>query len=1815
MFNIKKFLNGLKLLPKTTLDLDSKGEIQVSDSDNKAHYHDGTTSSPIVTEDHSSTLTNKTIDSADNTITVDADEAAVSNLETDNLKTGVLNTSTTLATASDTQIPSALAVKTYVDDSVAGKDEASEITYDNTTSGLTATDVQAAVDEVEGRLDTAETNIGNNATAISDHLSDAVDAHDASAISNVPTGNLAATTVQGAVDELQGDIDTINTNVGNNATAISDHLSDTVDAHDASAISSVASGNLAATDVQGALNELQSDIDTRALASDLSNHINDVADAHAASAITNTPSGNLAATDLQSAVDELQSDIDTRALDSDLTTHISDTSTHGVSGDLVGTSDTQTLTNKTIQGASIETPSRLDVKQDTLANLTTYASSAANGQICFATDTKQMFQVIDAALAPIGGGVSDVDILEVIESFDTSDGLTTLTSGIHGQTFRLTHDASVLKYAEKDIALDDKFRNKQLQLLVDLKTTAASGNFKVVITDVTNGKTLADEILTPQDTGALTSKRSVTFSTTPADGDLAIATINVQFEALAESGSPTSDFDDIVVQLAKTEVREIIAIEQEENEFSARIANNGTATITSQNYPFIESVSRTAAGLVLITFKSSFFTVAPSVTASPRSGSNVYATIESAPTASSFSVQIRNDAGTPVDSDIMITVSRQGSDYRNLTRRVEREISTFKEVIVEENDSMIRLNTGNGFGATNIYVRRFLNLEQSIGSDIEYQDSATLGASFIPKVDGVYSISYTDQASGGSGTMGITKNSVDQVNGSLSPDQRLAMASYDATNGDYETVTWIGYLTTNDIIRATLTSAQSASTRTSFTMSRQGSLTKAQVAPDSKIEIPTSELRFEGSSSRGGTDTAIVKFDTLAKIRGDAFSVVNTAANGTVITMNKAGRLTTSGVLFLNAASAYVIVTKNQANLAALPLASEMVAEGYLNATNSMYSLAGTTDVEAGDVIRIYSQANPGATSPGNTFHLFFQEQKIAVAISNITPQYEDVDSMVRVNTGNGHGSTNTAIRRFSDVVENLGSDITYTDSAIEGAKFTIETDGFYSISYSDMRSSSAADFGISKNSTQLTIGITLISKNNRLATTTTGTGGYEGNVSWSGYLFSGDIIRPHTDTTPQSVDEATFTISKVGVPSIAEVDVTPFADVNRRVTAKARFSGFSARNSGLILFGSVNELEGNGLLSHTRTDHDRITFLKECNVNISLGAYQPSSTTDVSINIYDSSGNIKLAPNESAHTSNARVAISTSYIAQAGDYVIISSSGDLGTSAAETSFSIVAEADSRTTMYSVAQTENEFSARISNNGTTAAIVSESSSFIDSVTRTGLGRVSVLFKSGFFSQAPSVSLGLDGGDDDYNIHFVSSPTTLGFEIIVRNSGAQSDQNFQFITSRQGADRQDLQKAIVQLNEFPRVNKVISQHISHNSAGSTLTERNTEVEFNLSNVVNSGSSIISIVDDSANTRTKFIALKDCRVNLSFNARVANAGGYQTVVYVNGNLVQRGNNSSGAGSSAYVSYSGRLNKDDYITVGIFVDTVENSAELCQLNILAEAEDLEVITNVDAHENEFSARIANNGTATITSQNYDFIDSVSRTAPGRVTINFKPGFFTEIPAISGSVVDTAAFGNYLIEFDSASTSSVLVRTFNTAASVVDVKFDIKVSRQGADHKSIQDVVAQVFTPKIAYLKDVKPVSTDAGGYTVGSWVTRDLNTVEGDSEIVSLSANIFTLLPGKYTIEAESTAFRTDVNIIKLVRDPSGVPVDEIIGKANYSSATADTHSSPTLIGSVTLTQSTEFNIQFRGNASKSVNGLGSQHPFGDNVYTQVKITKIY
>jgi hypothetical protein len=62
--NFRKFLDGIRVIPKTASTVLEKGDLDVTDSSGKLNYHNGSSSSPIVTEAHSATLTNKTIDSA-----------------------------------------------------------------------------------------------------------------------------------------------------------------------------------------------------------------------------------------------------------------------------------------------------------------------------------------------------------------------------------------------------------------------------------------------------------------------------------------------------------------------------------------------------------------------------------------------------------------------------------------------------------------------------------------------------------------------------------------------------------------------------------------------------------------------------------------------------------------------------------------------------------------------------------------------------------------------------------------------------------------------------------------------------------------------------------------------------------------------------------------------------------------------------------------------------------------------------------------------------------------------------------------------------------------------------------------------------------------------------------------------------------------------------------------------------------------------------------------------------------------------------------------------------------------------------------------------------------------------------------------------------------------------------------------------------------------------------------------------------------------------------------------------------------------------
>jgi len=276
--------------------------------------------------------------------------------------------------------------------------------------------------------------------------------------------------------------------------------------------------------------------------------------------------------------------------------------------------------------------------------------------------------------------------------------------------------------------------------------------------------------------------------------------------------------------------------------------------------------------------------------------------------------------------------------------------------------------------------------------------------------------------------------------------------------------------------------------------------------------------------------------------------------------------------------------------------------------------------------------------------------------------------------------------------------------------------------------------------------------------------------------------------------------------------------------------------------------------------------------------------------------------------------------------------------------------------------------------------------------------------------------------------------------------------------------------------------------------------------------------------------------------------------------------------------------------------------------------------VVTPAKSNINNFSALIANNGTATITSQGgvnasgQNAIASVNQTGTGNVDIVFTSGFFTEKPTAIVTMNDSL---NRYLAVTVLSTTGCTVECRDDGGVFRDNNFSIQFSRQGADTKEAQ-FLAAIPVQKVAYIKDVKANNVEGGTYTTGgAWQTRDLNTVEGDSSFVSVSANQFTLSPGLYSVSGSAPAYKVDRHQAKLYDVTNSQ--DSLIGAAGYTDNTAgsDAVNNSFIEGELVVTASTTFEVRHIGELAYVTFGMGVASPAATTnteTYTQLKITKL-
>lgn len=122
---------------------------------------------------------------------------------------------------------------------------------------------------------------------------------------------------------------------------------------------------------------------------------------------------------------------------------------------------------------------------------------------------------------------------------------------------------------------------------------------------------------------------------------------------------------------------------------------------------------------------------------------------------------------------------------------------------------------------------------------------------------------------------------------------------------------------------------------------------------------------------------------------------------------------------------------------------------GSSNSSGILYSTVSRSNV----AIRLIGRLSSTQTTAGTW----------ATGVSEISlfPFRKLKNSHFFVDTGNNYGSSNTKVRRFTNVRASVGTDLTYTDSSTLGGFITVNSPGLYFCMYSDTTSSTDCSVSI----------------------------------------------------------------------------------------------------------------------------------------------------------------------------------------------------------------------------------------------------------------------------------------------------------------------------------------------------------------------------------------------------------------------------------------------------------------------------------------------------------------------------------------------------------------------------------------------------------------------------------------------------------------------------------------------------------------------------------------------------------------------------------
>jgi hypothetical protein len=423
-----------------------------------------------------------------------------------------------------------------------------------------------------------------------------------------------------------------------------------------------------------------------------------------------------------------------------------------------------------------------------------------------------------------------------------------------------------------------------------------------------------------------------------------------------------------------------------------------------------------------------------------------------------------------------------------------------------------------------------------------------------------------------------------------------------------------------------------------------------------------------------------------------------------------------------------------------------------------------------------------------------------------------------------------------------------------------------------------------------------------------------------------------------------------------------------------------------------------------------------------------------------------------------------------------------------------------------------------------------------------------------------------------------------------------------------------------------------------------------IEFNLTNMTNTGSQILTVSNVSSQTR--WTAEKRTLVDIHFSAVTNNLNAYWEL-QKNGTVVERGNSPAVSGRRSILAGSIILEAGDYIAIGASATTgIENPSANVTLHIVATAERdtllvpiVQTLTDSTEHvvtvsnsqgfgipsasdvsyrrvgdSLEFSGRFTAGTVAPAEAQvNLPIVDGIQLAVKTGLTLQGKGVWFQGISAAAhgGAVLITG--GDTFVNFSSFTVFSATAGNPHTPVggsfvitSANFIAFNITIPIEGWSSEAV--IIGAMPRDRTVYLWEEYPTGTDAGAFNSGAWRTRALNTRSGDLSFSSLSAGQVSLEDGCYLVVGSAPAYDVLGHKTRFenVTDTS-TPITgttEYIDVQNFQTRSF-------VRGTFCITENKDFEFQHQCQQTKATDGLGNQSVGFSIVdkYAEISITKLY